>query len=65
APRRNRGEKEMTRSDQEKKALDFLTTQPFFNGLTEEQRSELVNILTTPEQYNRFKKFAYETLNQE
>ena len=55
----------MTRSDQEKKTLDFLTTQPFFNGLTEEQRTELVNVLTDPEQYNRFKKFAYETLNQE
>ena len=55
----------MTRSDQEKRALDFLTTQPFFIGLTEEQRSELVNILTAPERYNRFKKFAYEMLNQE
>ena len=47
---------------EEDTALEFLKTQDFFAGLSEEQQRTLVKVLTAPEEHNLFKSFCYATL---
>ena len=46
----------------EDKALEFLKTQDFFAGISEEQRRTLVKVLTAPQEHNLFKSFCYAAL---